>query len=115
MKPVESWIKQAIKDPRCVHVSTNVLLNQPISELNPQNPPGALSRTPNCSLQRKTFTHIENPNRFQALQVKHSTCTGIRGALGVVGSAWQTVKAISKAASYLSEVILLNHPPKQIA
>lgn len=33
----------------------------------------------------------------------------------VVGSALQTVRAISKAASYLSEVILLNHPLKQTA
>lgn len=33
----------------------------------------------------------------------------------LVGSALQTVRAISKAASYLSEVILLNHPLKQTA
>lgn len=80
----QSWIKQAIKE----QVSTHVLLNHPISRLNPLNPPGALSWAANWPIRRKkTLTHIGNPNKFQACivkpsQVKHSAFVGTRGASG---------------------------------
>lgn len=117
MSPFQSWIKQAIK----AQVSTSVLLNHPISELNPQNPPGTVSWASNWPLQRKTLSHIENPNKFQALHCvsqpnKTFHMFWYQKSFGrVVGSALQTVRAASKAASYLSEVILSNHPPKRIA
>lgn len=61
---------------------------------------------------------MKTPNKFQALPCATKTnqifhMFGYQRSFGrVVGSALQTVRAISKAASYLHEVILLNHHPK---
>lgn len=71
--------------------------------------------------KEKPSPTLKNPNKFQTShRVTEPSKTfhmyWYQRSFGrVVGSVLQTVRVISKAASYLSEVILLNHPLKRIA
>lgn len=117
--PFESQIKQAIK----VQVSTNVSLNHPISKRNPQNPPGTLCWASDWPFQRKALrARKQTPNKFRSLHCvtypnKTFPMRWYQTGFGRERRRIQCcrlVRAVSKAASSRSEVILLNHPLKRI-